>query len=327
MKNILVTGGAGYVGSHIVRKLVENNNKVIVYDNLSEGHQAAVDKKAVFIKADLKDREKINAVLKKYKIDAVMHMAAYISIAESIRNPKKYFTNNVDYGINLINAMKYNKVKFIVFSSSSGVYGAKTKVSLIESMKTKPENPYAQTKLIFENILKKSDYIRSISLRSFNVAGADPSSTIGEDHRPETHLIPNVLKVALGKKKYIDVYGKYYKTNDGTTVRDYIHVSDVVDAHILALDALFNGHKTDVYNLGNEKSYSVFDIIKVAENVSGKKIPIKIKENRFGDVPIAIADSNKIKRELKWNPIFKDIKTMIKTAWNWHKEHPNGFDK
>lgn len=328
--NILVTGGAGYVGSHIVKKLVEDNYKVVVYDNLSQGNQKAVNKKAILIKSNLKDKIKINEVLKKYKIKAIIHTAAYVSVGESIKNPKKYFTNNVDYSMNLLNAMKSNNVKFIVFSSTLSTINNMAKRPFTKNLITIPENPYTKTKFIFENTLReadKSDNIKSISLKCSNVAGADHKGAIGEYHKPETHLIPNVLKAALGKKSYVNVYGKDYKTKDGTSVRDYIHVSDVADSHILALEALFNGHKTDIYNLGNGKGYSVLDIIKVAEKVTGKKIQIKIKGKRLGDAPIVVADSKKIRKDLKWKQVYNDIDNIIKTAWNFHKKHPNGFIK
>lgn len=330
MTNILVTGGAGYVGSHIVKKLIENNHNVIVYDNLSQGHLSAVDKNAIFVKADLKDKDILNKTLNKHKIDAVMHMAAYVSVAESVKYPEKYFINNINNGKNLLECMKQNSVKIIVFSSSSVVYGAKTKMPLTENSEAKPENPYGQTKLAFENILKQSEKqhgINSISLRYFNAAGADSNGLIGEDHKPENHLIPNVLKVVLGQKKHIDIYGDDYNTKDGTAVRDYIHVTDLADAHILAIKSLFDNPKTDFYNLGTKIGYSVLDIIKEAEVITDKKIHVKIKKRRFGDVPVSIADPEKIRRELKWRPGYSDIKTIIKTAWNWHKTHPKGFRK
>ena len=326
---ILVTGGAGYVGSHIVKKLIDNNYSVVVYDNLSEGHREAVDKKAVFVNADLCDIKKISSSIKKYRINAVIHMAAFALVEESMKNPEKYFTNNVDNGINLLEAMRSNNVNPIVFSSSSVVYGKKPKMPLPENSRLKPENPYGETKLAFEEILKKSDKsgIKSISLRYFNAAGAEPGGCIGEDHKPETHLIPNVLNVASGKKDSLNVYGTDYNTKDGTAVRDYIHVSDLAEAHILALEALFGGHKTDVYNLGNEKGYSVLDIIKMSEQVTGKKIPVETKPRRAGDAPVAVSDCTKIKKELKWKPKYSDIKDIIGTAWNWHRNHPDGYGK
>ena len=330
VKNILVTGGAGYVGSHVLKKLAENGCNAVAYDNLSQGHRKAVDKNAVFVKGDLKDKKKLGIVFKKYKIDAIMHLAACVSVEESVKNPEKYYANNVSYGINLLNIIKSSRAKYIIFSSSSIVYGSKPKMPLSEDDETKPKNPYGKTKLIFENMLKQADIrygIKSISLRYFNAAGADINSDIGECHHPETHLIPNVLSVALGHKKQIDVFGNDYKTKDGTAVRDYVHVSDIADGHVAALDALYNGHKTDIYNMGNEKGHSVLEIIKAAGQVSGKNIPMSIKARRFGDVPVAVSDSKKINSTLGWKPKYSDIKTIIRTAWNWHQKHPNGFRK
>ncbi len=326
--SILVTGGAGYVGSHVVKKLAENGCNVVSYDNLSQGHKEAVDKNTVLIKGDLKDKKKLNFAFKKYKIGAIMHLAACVSVEESVKSPEKYYANNVSYGINLLDIMKSIGAKYIIFSSSSIVYGSKSKMPLSEDDETKPENPYGETKLIFENMLKQADIkngIKSISLRYFNAAGADIGGDIGEFHNPETHLIPNVLRVALGRKRQIDVFGNDYETKDGTAVRDYVHVSDIADGHIAALDALYNGHKTDIYNLGNEKGHSVLEIIKAAERVSGKNIPINIKERRFGDVPVAVSHSKKIKGKLGWKPKYSDINTIIRTAWNWHQKHPNGY--
>ena len=327
--NILVTGGAGYVGSHIVRKLVENKHKVTVYDNLSQGHEDAVDKKAVLVMAEMADKSKLNLVLKKHKINAVMHMAAYVSVEESVNNPRKYFANNVDNGIILLEAMKKNNIHNLVFSSSSVVYGTKTKMPIKEDASTVPENPYGETKLIFENILEKEEAsgIKSISLRYFNAAGADASGNIGEDHRPETHLIPTILREVLNNNLCINVFGNDYNTRDGTAVRDYVHVSDLADAHVLALEKLSDGHKTDVFNLGNEKGYSVLEIIKSVEKVTGKKFQIKIKGRRHGDIPIAIADSGKARKEMKWKPELDEINTIISTAWKWHKNFPNGYKK
>ncbi|MBI1935270.1 UDP-glucose 4-epimerase GalE [Candidatus Woesearchaeota archaeon] len=326
---ILVTGGAGYVGSQLVKRLAEAGYGTVVYDNLSEGHRQAVDKNAVFIKGDLKDKVSLDFVFKKHKIAGIMHLAAYVSVAESVANPEKYYANNVECGANLLEAMKRNNVNFIVFSSSSIVYGAKATRPSSESDKTEPGNPYGETKLAFEKMLREADKagIKSISLRYFNAAGADPSGCIGEDHRPETHLIPNVLKAAMGKSKEISIYGNDYQTKDGTAVRDYAHVMDLSDAHILALDALLNGHKTDIYNLGSEKGYSVLEVIRAAEEVTGRRIPTKIMEKRPGDVPFIISNSAKARKSLKWKPKYTDIKTIISTAWNWHKTHPDGFSE
>ncbi len=326
--NVLVTGGAGYVGSHVVKCLLEGGYTVVAYDNLSEGHLEAVDRRAMFVEADLKDKDILRKTLREQKIEAVIHMAAFVSVAESVSNHQKYFTNNVEYGKNLLSAMSEEKIDKIIFSSSSVVYGSREKMPISEEDEVHPENPYGETKLLFEKMLLEAEGkngMRSISLRYFNAAGAHPSGEIGEDHHPETHLIPNVLKAALSEKGSIEVFGTDYPTKDGTAIRDYIHVSDLADAHVLSLKALFLGHKTDVFNVGSEFGYSVLDIISAAEKVSGKAIERKMRERRFGDIAVSISDSAKIRREFGWKPKFASIRSIMETAWKWHKSHPNGF--
>ena len=322
---ILVTGGAGFIGSFAVKALVEAGHDVVVYDNLEHGHKDAVDKRARLIVGDLKNSAKLNSALK--NIDAVMHFAGYICVGESVLNPEKYFKNNVLYALNLLEAMRNNSVRKIIFSSSAAVYGYPKKLPIIESEEIKPINPYGETKVIFEKMLDAQHMhgIRSISLRYFNAAGAALDGSIGEDHKPETHLIPNIIRAALNNTA-VEVYGTDYKTKDGTCIRDYIHVLDLVKAHSLALDALEDG-KEGVYNLGNEKGYSVFQIIEEAQKTTGKKIKIKKTPKRKGDMPVLIASSKKIKKELGWKTECSDIKTIIESAWKWHKTHPKGYRK
>jgi len=313
---ILVTGGAGYIGSVIVKKLIDNKHEVVVLDDLSQGHLEAIDKKAIFVKANLSE---INNVFKKFKFDAVIHMAAHSLVGESMENPKKYFDNNVVNGINLLNVMLENNCKKIVFSSSASVYGEPSKVPIKEDFELKPSNFYGETKLIFEKILewyKKAYGLKYTSLRYFNAAGA--IKECGEDHKPETHLIPIILQVALGKRKEINIFGDDYKTKDGTCIRDYIHVSDLADAHILALE------KDGIFNLGSEQGYSVKEIVEIARKVTGKEIKVKISDRRAGDPAVLVASSEKIKKELCWKAKF-GIKDIIKSAWDWHSKNVDGY--
>lgn len=318
---ILVTGGAGYIGSAVVRKLIDEGHEVTVIDDLSKGHKEAVHPKAVFIKAGLSNLNELEKVFKQTKFDAVIHMAGYIEAGESVINPEKYFTNNVTNGINLLNAMIKHNCKKIVFSSSAGVYGNPEEVPITEDSETRPINPYGETKLIFERILKcysKAYGLEYTSLRYFNAAGAEEYH--GEDHDPETHLIPIILQAALGKRTEIKIYGTDYPTKDGTCIRDYIHVSDLAKAHVLALKN--NG----VYNLGSEKGYSVREIIEIAKKVTGKDITVKEDARRPGDPVALVASSEKIKRELGWKPEYS-IRDIIKSAWAWHKKNPEGYKK
>ena len=322
---ILVTGGAGYIGSFAVKALCDEGHSVYVYDNLELGHKDAIDKRAKLTVGDLSNINKLNSSLK--NIDAVMHFAGYICVGESVLNPGKYFRNNVLYALNLLEAMKNNKVRKIIFSSSAAVYGYPKKLPIIESEAINPINPYGETKVVFEKMLdaQRLHGIRSISLRYFNAAGDALDGSIGEDHRPETHLIPKVLMATL-KNKPVDVYGTDYKTKDGTCIRDYIHVLDLVKAHMLALDALDDG-KEGFYNLGSEKGHSIFEIIQEAQKATGRKIKIKKCPRREGDPPVLIASSKKIKKELGWKPEYSDIKTIMESAWKWHKTHPKGYRK
>ncbi|HID92811.1 MAG TPA: UDP-glucose 4-epimerase GalE [bacterium (Candidatus Stahlbacteria)] len=321
---VLVTGGAGYIGSVITKILLEEGHEAIIIDDLSQGHLDAIPQEAIFIKDSLANSAQLDSILKKYKIDGVIHLAAASLVEESIKRPAKYFDNNVVNGINLLNCMVKNDVKKLIFSSTAAVYGAPKALPIKEEHETVPTNPYGESKLIFEKIMHWYDYsygLKYVSLRYFNVAGAYKG--LGEDHRLETHLIPNVLKVALGQQNHVRIFGSDYDTPDGTCIRDYIHVKDVALAHILALNALNAESKT--YNLGNGSGFSVKQVIEVARRVTQKDIPCIESERRKGDPPILIADATKIKSELGWEPKIKDLETIIKDAWEWHKANPSGY--
>ncbi|MDD4238069.1 MAG: UDP-glucose 4-epimerase GalE [Desulfotomaculaceae bacterium] len=327
--NVMVTGGAGYIGSHTVRELENNGHQVLVLDNLSRGHQAAVAE-TFLIEGDTSDRELLKQLFTDFEIDAVMHFAASSQVGESVRLPSDYYQNNLVNGLNLMNAMLESRVRHLVFSSTAAVYGEPREVPIPEAHPTNPTNPYGATKLALEGAMRwygEAYGLRWTSLRYFNAAGADPAGDIGEDHTPETHLIPLVLKVALGELPHLEVYGNDYATPDGTCVRDYIHVNDLAQAHVLALDALADGAPPSAYNLGNGSGYSVLEVIRTAEEVVGKTLPVKFAARRPGDPAMLVAGSDKIKSELGWQPAYPGLKDIIETAWRWHLGHPRGFEK
>ncbi|HAM39388.1 MAG: UDP-glucose 4-epimerase GalE [Elusimicrobia bacterium RIFOXYC2_FULL_34_12] len=324
---ILVTGGAGYIGSHTVIELLEMGYDVITLDNLQKGHREAISG-GEFVKVDLLNKNELEDVFKNSKIDAVVHFAADSLVGESVENPSKYFKSNMIASLNLLDAMLKYDVKKIVFSSSAAVYGEPDRIPIQENNKTFPTNPYGETKLMFENAIKWYDNaygIKYVSLRYFNAAGAHISGKIGEDHAPESHLIPIVLQAVLGQRPHVQIFGTDYETKDGTCVRDYIHITDLAMAHILALKRLEKGGDSAIYNLGNGEGFSVREIIKVAEKVTGKKINTKDTPRRAGDPAVLIATSEKIKKELNWAPKYNDINTIVETAWKWHKSNPKGF--
>ena len=326
---ILVTGGAGYIGSHVVKELLKKGYKVVVVDNLQKGHKKAV-LTPYFENVDLKEKNLLKGVFEKYEIDAIMHFAALSTVGESMREPFKYYENNILGGLNLLELMKDHNIRYFIFSSTAAVYGEPQVIPIPEDHPKNPTNVYGSSKLMFEEILNWYDRIygiKYVSLRYFNAAGADPKGELGEDHRPETHLIPIVLKTALGQREYVEIYGTDYPTPDGTCIRDYIHVVDLAEAHILALEALFDGMNSEIFNLGNERGYSVREVISIAEKVVGQKVPTKEGQRRPGDPAVLIASSNKIKKNLKWEPKFNDLETMISTAWNWMKKHPFGYSE
>ncbi|MDQ2087058.1 UDP-glucose 4-epimerase GalE [Herbivorax sp. ANBcel31] len=325
---VLVTGGAGYIGSHTVAELVERNEEVIVVDNLEKGHKPAVLGGKLIV-GDLRDIEFIRSVFKNNDIESVIHFAAYIEVGESVSDPLKYYNNNVIVTLNLLTAMKEAGVDKIVFSSTAATYGEPENIPILETDKTFPTNPYGETKLTVEKALKWSDRaygIKHIVLRYFNASGAHETGKIGEDHNPETHLIPLVLQVALGKRDLIKIFGNDYNTPDGTCVRDYIHVSDLAQAHVLALGKLRKNGDSDIYNLGNGKGFSVKEVIDVVRKVTGHPIDAVDAPRRPGDPAVLVASSERIKKELGWKPKMNDLESIVETAWNWHKNHPNGYN-
>jgi UDP-glucose 4-epimerase len=320
---ILVTGGAGYIGSVCAEQLLDDGHTVAIFDSLSEGHRRAVDSRAEFIECDLEDRQSVERLLAKRRPDAVMHFAASALVGESMQNPSKYFRNNVANGLNLLDAMVGAGVKKIIFSSTCAIFGPPERVPIDEATPMRPINAYGESKLAFEKILRWYGEIHGlnfVSLRYFNAAGA--SVKFGEDHRVETHLIPNVLKVALGEKPQVEIFGTDYETPDGTCIRDYIHILDLARAHILAL----NSPKSDFYNLGTGGGSSVREVIDACRSVTGRKIEVVEKPRRPGDPPRLIASSEKIKQELGWKPQFQSLSAIIESAWKWHQKFPRGYE-
>ena len=327
---ILVCGGAGYIGSHAVRQLIDKGEEVIIVDNLETGHEDAIHPKAKFYKVDIRDEKSLNKVFEENKIDEVIHFAANSLVGESMTNPLKYFNNNVHGTEVLLKVMVAHDVNKIVFSSTAATYGEPKNIPILESDETNPTNAYGETKLCMEKMMKWADKahgVKYISLRYFNVAGAHVSGEIGEDHNPETHLIPLILQVTLGKREFISIFGDDYETHDGTCIRDYIHVTDLADAHILAVHKLREGSESNIYNLGSGNGFTVKEMIEAARKVTEHEIPAKVCERRAGDPAKLVASSEKARRELGWNPKYENVEDMISSAWNWHKNHPNGFEK
>lgn len=326
---ILVLGGAGYIGSHTVYALIEKGVDVVVIDNLETGHIEAVHEKARFYKGDIRDRAFVDSVLDKEKIDAVIHFAANSLVGESMVNPLKYYDNNVNGTKVLLQSMVAHGLDKIVFSSTAATYGEPEKVPILETDRTEPTNTYGETKLAMEKMFKWTDRahgLKYVSLRYFNACGAHISGKIGEAHSPETHLIPLILQVPLGQREYISIFGDDYDTSDGTCIRDYIHVTDLAQAHILAVDYLMKGNESNIFNLGNGVGFTVKEVIDTARKVTGHEIPAKIAERRAGDPARLIASSDKARQVLLWKPEHADLEEIISTAWNWHKNHPNGYN-
>ena len=327
--NVLVFGGAGYIGSHTVYELIERCHSVVVVDILIKGHKAAVHNDAKFYLGDIRDEEFMDKVFKENNIDAVIDFAAFSLVGESVNEPFKYYENNVYGTLKLLEAMERAGVKKIVFSSTAATYGEPENDIIVESDKTNPTNPYGETKLTVEKMLKWADNaygIKFVALRYFNAAGAHISGKIGEDHSPETHLIPIILQTALGQREKMFIFGDDYDTPDGTCVRDYIHVTDLADAHIKALEKLFKTNESGIYNLGNGKGFSVKEVIEKAKKVTGKDFKVEIEARRSGDPSTLIASSEKAIKELGWKPKFNTLDKIIETAWNWHKDHKNGYE-
>jgi UDP-glucose 4-epimerase len=325
--SILITGGAGYIGSHTVLDLISKNEEIVVVDNLENGHKEALPGVPLLI-GDIRDKQFLSDVFRKYPIEAVIHFAAYIEAGESVCDPLRFYNNNVVLTLNLLDVMKEFDVNKLVFSSTAATYGEPSTIPILETADTIPTNPYGETKLAVEKILKWCDNAYGIKytvLRYFNACGAHVSGKIGEDHNPETHLIPLVLQAAMGLKENIKVFGTDYPTPDGTCVRDYIHVSDLASAHVQALQKLRFDNTSNVYNLGNGKGFSVMDIIDTAKEVTGKDIKVEFKGRRPGDPAVLVASSKKAKEELNWNPMFPKLSKIIETAWNWHSNNPYGY--
>ena len=325
---ILVAGGAGYIGSHTVRALVKAGHTPVVLDNLSHGHRGAVPEGVLFKQANIEDSD-VSAWMRQEGIEGMMHFAASIEVGESMKNPALYYKNNVVGSYHLIEAARQAGVKYVVFSSTAAVYGEPDQVPIDEDAKQVPTNVYGRTKLMIETMLK--DYsdiygMKYIALRYFNASGADASGEIGEDHHPETHLIPLVLQAAAGKRKSITIFGTDYPTPDGTCVRDYIHVTDLADAHVLAMNYLANGGQSQYFNLGSGKGFSVKEIVEAAKKVTGIDFSVEYGTRRAGDPGTLVASSDKIKRILGWNPTQSTVEQVIGDAWKWHQTHPQGYN-
>lgn len=327
-KHILVTGGAGYIGSHTCKVLSKAGYLPVVYDNLVYGHEWAV-KWGPLEKGDIADRARLDEVIARYRPSAVIHFAAYAYVGESVTDPGKYYRNNVAGSLTILEAMRDHGIDKIIFSSTCATYGMPESIPIQEDHPQNPVNPYGASKLMIERMLKdfeRAHDIRSIALRYFNAAGADPDAEIGEDHEPETHLIPLILDVAMNKRPDITVFGDDYDITDGTCIRDYIHVMDLAEAHLLALDALEQGMLSAAYNLGNGHGFSVKDVIDTASVVTDQKIATVMGPRRAGDPPILVGNSHKISKELRWKPQYNNLETIIETAWKWKLKNENGHN-
>jgi len=324
---ILVTGGAGYIGSVMVEMLREKQEQVVVLDDLFRGHRKAVDPSVPFYRGNTGDRLLVQRICNEHKIDSCIHFAALAYVGESVANPKLYFQKNVEAGIALLDVLLETSVRQFVFSSTCATYGEPIRVPIDEDHPQQPTNPYGMSKLMMEQILKAYDQaygLKSVALRYFNAAGA--TSNRGEDHEPESHLIPNVLAVPLGKRDAVSVFGDQYPTPDGTAIRDYIHIADLCSAHILALDKLRHGAESKFINLGNGQGYSVMEVIETAREVTDHEIPTLIEPARPGDPSRLVANAELAKTFLGWKPVYPDLRSIVESAWNWHRTHPNGYD-
>ena len=327
---ILVLGGAGYIGSHTVYELIEAGREVIVADNLQTGFRAAVHPKAKFYQLDIRDKGALDTLFQGEKIDGVIHFAASSQVGESMSDPLKYYDNNLYGTMVLLKSMVEHGVDKIVFSSTAAAYGEPERVPILETDSTVPTNCYGQTKLAMEQMMgwvSRAHGLRYVALRYFNACGAHPSGEIGEAHSPETHLIPIILQVPLGQREQVSIFGDDYPTQDGTCIRDYIHVSDLAQAHILALDYLLSGGENNVFNLGNGVGFTVKEVVDVAREVTGHPIPAKVAPRRAGDPAQLIASSQKAIDVLGWKPRYADLRTIVASAWAWHKDHPHGFEE
>jgi UDP-glucose 4-epimerase len=327
VSTVLVTGGAGYIGSHAVKALRARGETVVVFDNLSQGHRAATAPASVLVEGDIHDTTRLKAAIEAYKPDAVMHFAASLSVGDSVRDPVGYYHNNVTGALSVLEAMVQTGVNRLVFSSTCAIFGLPEETPIHEDLPKAPINSYGETKLAIEQALphyERAYGLKAIALRYFNAAGADPDGELGEDHAPEIHVIPRAIDAALGRGKFA-VFGDDYPTPDGTCLRDYVHVSDLASAHILAVDALRGGARSNRYNLGNGRPTSVRDVIASVERVTGKKVPYELGPRRDGDPAILFASSERVKTELGWQPQFEDLDVIVETAWRWRESHPHGY--
>ncbi len=325
---ILVTGGAGYIGSHAVKLFLARGFDVWVYDNLSLGHRQAVPADRLLV-GDLNDTHRLDQAMVAHRIEGIVHFAAFTYVGESVKNPAKYYQNNLVNAVNLLECARRMGISRFVFSSTAATYGVPEDMPITEDTPQRPINPYGNSKLAFERVLR--DYAKTYNigcaiLRYFNASGASPDSDIGEDHDPETHLIPLVIQAVLGQRPHISIFGTDYPTPDGTCVRDYVHVDDLAEAHLLALQRMQPGQEM-VFNLGTGTGYSVREVIETVQKVSGKSVPVEEGERRPGDPPVLVASSEKIQRELGWRPKFNTLHSIVETAWKWHSTHHNGFPK
>lgn len=324
---VLVTGGAGYIGSHVVELLIQRGYEVVVYDNLCAGHRAAVHQDAVFVEGDLLNRQQLAALFDAHQFEGVMNFASHILVGESMQQPFKYLRDNINSVINLLEETTRHGISRFILSSTANLYDEPQRIPIAENEALAPGSIYGETKYVAERMLRWMDTIYGLkfcALRYFNACGAHPNGHIGEDHKPESHLIPLALQVALGQREKLVIYGTDYDTPDGTCIRDYVHVMDLAAAHILALEALADG-QSRVYNLGSGAGYSVLEVIETARKVSGHPIPTENGPRRAGDLPALVADSTRIKAELGWQPRYDDLTRIVETAWNWHQHHPKGF--
>jgi UDP-glucose 4-epimerase len=327
MTKVLVTGGAGYIGSHVVDLLIDRGYSVVVFDNLYTGHVEAVHKDAVFVKGDLLDKAAVEKVFTDHEFDGILHFASHTLVGESMEKPWLYLRDNAVAGSNLLESATTHNVKRFILSSTANLFDDPEKMPITAEERIVPGSPYGESKYIIERYLHWMDRIYGLKyccLRYFNASGAHPNGHIGEDHTPEFHLIPIILQVALGQREKLTIFGDDYATADGTCIRDYIHVIDLAEAHILAFEALADG-KSRKYNLGNGKGYSIRQVLDTARQITGKDITASVGPRRAGDPATLIADSTRIQEELGWQPEFGDLRQIIETAWNWHKSHPNGY--
>lgn len=327
MTKILVTGGAGYIGSHTVESLIDRGYEVVVYDNLCAGHRQAVHAQAEFVEGDLLDMERLNKLFDAHQFDGVMHFASHILVGESMQRPFRYLRDNVLAGTNLLEAVTSHGVGRFILSSTANLFDRPERVPIDETEAVIPGSVYGESKAITERMLYWMDRVYGLKygcLRYFNACGAHPNGHIGEDHKPESHLIPLILQVALGQRDSIAVFGTDYETSDGTCIRDYVHVLDLASAHVLAFEALVDG-QSRYYNLGNGLGYSVLEVIEMAREVTGHPIPVTYSERRAGDAAVLVADSTRVKQELGWQPQYADLRPIMESAWRWHSTHPQGY--